>query len=105
MNKDLKTFLIIFGSLCMLFLGVLVFSIKNNLKNNLSYDFAGIVEAVVYNVKGTPTVTINKKKYCLSAGYNFDLQIEKGDTLKKRRMSTIYVLIKRKTHSVMTFNN
>ena len=74
-------------------------------KDNLSYKFKGIVDTVKYDVKGIPTITIDKKQYYLSAGYNFNFQIEKGDTLKKEKQSTVYTLIKQKTGKVILFNN
>jgi hypothetical protein len=80
MSRKLKMFLILLGTLCALVFGFLT---KNSFDENLSYDFKGVVDSVSYDVKGIPTVIIHKSEYYLSAGYNFDYQIEKGDTLKK----------------------
>jgi len=104
MSKRLKKFLILFGALCALFSGFLLFSAKNSFNRNLSYDFTGVVNIVNYDAKGIPTVTIHSNKYYLSAGYNFDYQIEKRDTLKKERGSNIYTLIKQ-TGQVILFEN
>ena len=80
MDKRLRMFIILFGALCVLFLGFLFFSAKNTFKKNLSYNFNGVVEAVSYDVKGIPKVIISGEEYYLSAGYNFNYQIEKGDS-------------------------
>jgi len=105
MSKDLKLFIWIFGSVCFLFLGFLMFSINNGFKKNLSYNFFGVIDSARYDEKGTPIVFINQHEYTLSAGYNFDYQIQKGDTLKKKKGSTIYTLIKQKTGKIMVFKN
>jgi len=105
MKIELKTFLIIFGILCVLFFGFLLFSAKRNFEKNIAYEFSGVVATVSYDVKGIPTVTIDKKKYYLSAGYNFNFYIEKGDVLKKKKGSTTYTLIKQKTGKIISFNN
>ena len=96
--------MILFGVLCALFLSFLLFSTKKSFDRNLSYDFTGVVDTVAYDVKGIPTVTILNNEYYLSAGYNFNYQIEKGDTLKKERGSNIYTLIKQ-TGKVTLFRN
>ena len=75
------------------------------LKKYLSYKFSGRVDAVSYDIKGFPNVTVNNKRYCLSAGYNFNYKIELGDTLKKRRGSNIYTLIKHKNGEILIFDN
>jgi len=105
MNKDLKLFVAIFGSMCVLFVVFLIFSIYRGFSENLSYNFAGVVRSVTYDEKGTPIIRINSQEYVLNAGYNFDYQIEKGDSLKKTKGSSIYTLIKQKTGKVIVFKN
>ncbi len=102
--KGLKMFMILFGVLCTLFLSFMLFSAKNSFYRNLSYNFTGVVDDVAYDIKGIPTVTIKNDEYYLSAGYNFNYQIEKGDILKKKRGSNVYTLIKR-TGQVTLFKN
>jgi len=82
----------------------LLFSAKNDFDKNLSYNFIGAVETVSYDVKGIPTVSINSNKYYLSGGYNFNFEIEKGDTLKKKQGSNIYTLVKQ-TGKVILLKN
>lgn len=72
---------------------------------NLSIAFKGVVQKVEYNVKGTPYVIVNGKQYYLIDGYNFEYKISKGDSLIKRKNSTVYKLIKKGTDSVCLFEN
>jgi hypothetical protein len=104
MSKELKIFMILFGALCTLFLGFLLFSAKDNFDRNLSYNFTGVVDTVSYDTKGTPSVVLQGNKYYLSAGYNFNYQIKKGDILKKEGGSNVYTLTKR-TGQVILFKN
>jgi hypothetical protein len=105
MKKDLKLFTAIFGAMCLLFLVFLMFSIHRGFSKNLSYSFKGVVDSIIYDEKGTPKIRINNQEYVLNAGYNFDYQIAKGDSLKKSKESSIYTLIKQKTGKIMVFKN
>jgi hypothetical protein len=104
-NKDFKLFMIIAVTGCALFIGFFIYSSNANFTDNLSYGFKGVVENVSYDIKGIPVITVNKKRYCLSAGYNFRFQIEKGDELSKTKGSSIYILQKKKNGQVILFNN
>ncbi|WDF56536.1 hypothetical protein [Mucilaginibacter sp. KACC 22063] len=93
----------------LLFLGI--FTWHNYINNkaadieNLSNSFNGIVQKVEYNVKGMPSVMVHDKQYHLIGGYNFEYKISKGDSLIKRKNSTVYKLIKKGTDSVFLFEN
>ena len=72
---------------------------------NRDYNFNGIIEKVHYSIKGFPEITIKNRSYCLDAGYNFEYKIENGDSLIKKKGSTVYKLIKNKTHEIFYFND
>ena len=105
MDKDLKVFLPIFISLCIAFLSYGIFSAMQSRKENMTYNFHGVVEKVNYDEKGIPSVMVNGIKYYLSPGYNFDHRIETGDTLTKEKASNIYRLKKSKTSETLEFRN
>jgi len=105
MKKDLKLFLTVFISLCLLFIAFLIFSIYRGFSKNLNYNFTGVVHSVTYDEKGTPIIIINNQEYILNAGYDFNHQIEDGDTLKKVKGSDTYTLIKHATGKVIVFKN
>jgi len=103
-NTQTKIGFVIFGTLCLAFFVIMLFAAKNNFKENKLYSFKGVVDSVSYDIKGIPTVIINKKTFYLSAGYNFDHQIKKEDSLVKQKGSTTYILIK-PTKEVLKFDN
>lgn len=105
MDKGTKLMLGFVGGLMVLFLVINLLLARNSFKKNLSYSFNGVVESARYDEKGTPMIMVNHQKYILSAGYNFEYQIQSGDILKKERGSTTYTLIKQKTGKVMLFTN
>ena len=62
------------------------------------YEFSGILQRIDFDEKGVPKVVINGKKYySLSTTRSFNNQMAVGDSLIKRKGSTTYILIKRKT--------
>ena len=93
---------VFFGILFMVFLSIMN---TRSFKRNLFFEFDGTVEKVIYDAKGIPEVTVKGKTYYISAEYNFDYKIQKGDRLKKKRGSNIYTLTKQKTGEVIDFAN
>ncbi len=81
----------------------LIYSNKRNYEENLNIEFNGIVETVKYDIKGFPTLTINRVDYRLVGPYRFDHQIETGDTLIKLKGNIHYKLIKRQTGKIIRF--
>jgi len=55
--------------------------------------------------KGVPNVIVSGKEYYLSAGYNFDHKIEKGDSLIKYKDSNLYKLVKHTSGETFAFKN
>ncbi len=71
------------------------FLYRRDYEINLNYQFSGIVERVRYEVKGKPYVTLKDKIYYLSFNdWNFNYEIEKGDSLIKRKGEMTIKLIK-----------
>lgn len=105
MKKNIKTGIVFFIVCLLTLLSYVYFSTNSNRQKNLSYHFDNIVQNVSYDVKGIPTITIEKQDYYLSDGYNFNYKIEKGDSLKKRKGSNIYILIKDHTGEKLHFTN
>lgn len=105
MNRLSFTLVISFFVLTIMFIFSLYYFYRKAHIRNLNNHFYGVVDSVNYDVKGIPTVIVNKNKYYLSAGYNFDHQIERGDKLKKDSGSAIYILTKHKTNKIFRFNN
>jgi hypothetical protein len=104
-HKQDILFIAAFFILCLSFLSYLFYNGNRDRIENLGYSFYGPVKYVTYDVKGTPYVTIDTNRYYLSAGYNFDHKIEKGDTIKKVKGSNIYILTKQNTGKVYEFSN
>jgi len=82
-----------------------IVNVHNTRKENRALSFDGVVESVTYDIKDYPTVIVNSKKYYLGANYNFNREIEQGDSMTKQRGSSIYRLVKNKTGQVLYFNN
>jgi hypothetical protein len=80
---------------------VIVFLIVNNYlltrsnDKNRAFKFNGVVEAIRYDVKDIPYVTIGGLTYYLSYSWNFEHLIEKGDSLQKKEGEMIVKLIKK----------
>ena len=105
MDKEGKIVLLICG--ITILTSIIFFRIMyvKSVKTNLEYEFSGIVENVVYDAKDIPEVTVKKKSYYLADEYVFDHKIQKGDSLKKKKGSVIYMLIKRQTKEHIEFTN
>jgi hypothetical protein len=91
--------------LILAFISLSIWIIYTNQKNheeNLNIEFNGVVDSVSYDIKGIPTLTINRVDYRLNVP-RFDFQIEKGDTFIKFKGNTHYKLIKRQTGKIIRF--
>lgn len=87
------------------FVGVF-FLYKTSRTQNLSYEFKGEVQNIQYDIKGFAYLTINNKIYDLSyPGWVFDRQIQKGDTLEKRKNSFTIKLTKKISGEVIIFGH
>ena len=100
----LKVGFVIFGILYIAASQYLILDYRNGRTENLEIAMDGVVDNVIYDVKGVPSVTVNKKQYYLSAGYNFERSVAKGDFLQKRKGSNVYILTK-KDGQIMRFSN
>lgn len=90
--------------LAFIFLSIwIIYSGKKNYEENLNREFNGIVENVKYDMKGFPTLTINRIDYKLVGPYRFDRQIETGDSFIKFKGNIHYKLIKRQTGKIIRF--
>ena len=66
--------------------------------------FNGTVQNVTYSVKGFPTVTINGTNYSLGyPNWGFNVPIEKGDKLIKKKGEMDLKLIKRNRRDTIDF--
>lgn len=110
-RTDLKNYkweiavIVLFVSLAMLFFCYTIYSGRISERENISREFSGTVENVLYDVKGIPSVTVHGKEYYLNNFYNFDHQIERGDSLVKYKGATIYRLVKKDNGRVVEFDN
>ena len=71
----------------------------------LDMEFSGTVLDVNYDIKNMPTVNIDGARFFIGAYYNFDGQIEKGDSLIKKKNQYVFELVKKKTGKRLTFRN
>ena len=63
---------------------------------SLSCQFNGRVDSVAYDAKGEPTIKIHDKKYHLPVNYwNFNGQIQVGDSLIKYKNSKVIRIFKK----------
>jgi hypothetical protein len=88
MNVSARIPLLIVGVLFVISLIILPYLFYQGAAKSLSYQFNGRVDSVSYDAKDEPTVKIHNKKYHLPANYwNFDRQIQVGDSMVKERVS------------------
>jgi len=88
-----------------LFSLTIVYWLKASLKAdnaNLNVEFSGLVDRVDYDIKQSPTVTVNNEGYYI-AGYNTNHQIKIGDSIIKKRGSDVYKLVKSGSKEVVEF--
>ncbi len=60
----------------------------------MNFEFNGVVENVVYDIKGTPKITVNEKEYYLGVNINFKYLIQKGDKINKNKWEKAVKLVK-----------
>lgn len=78
-------------------------SVQSKVKD---FKFNGIVQAVKYaDNKSTPTVTVNNTEYVLSANIDFNRQIEKGDSIVKKKGLMTFFLFKKGTNKKVIFSD
>ncbi|OCX51028.1 hypothetical protein BEL04_20135 [Mucilaginibacter sp. PPCGB 2223] len=107
-NLSRRSVLAIFAAFGLLFAFVLIYWNHQSLaakEQSLNINFVGTVNNVSYDVKGIPNITIGDKEFYLGSGYHFDYQIQKGDSLIKKKGSNIYKLIKSKSGKTLEFSN
>ncbi|SHG42548.1 hypothetical protein [Pedobacter caeni] len=95
----------LFVTIAMLFFCYMIYSGRISERENISREFRGTVENVLYDIKGIPNVMVQGKEYYLNNFYNFDHKIERGDSLVKYKGSTIYKLVKKDSGTVIEFDN
>lgn len=67
-----------------------------------NYGFNGNVDTVEYDVKGTPTVKIRGREYCLGDNdWLINHQIQQGDSLIKIKGQMTFKIIKKETGKVI----
>ena len=77
-------------------------AIKAN-KENFDLEINGTIQYVDYDMKGFPKMTVHGKIFYIGSGYHVEHQIEAGDSLVKKKGSTIYKLIKHGSGVVIEF--
>jgi hypothetical protein len=87
-----------------LFAASMIFLYKKDYKKNSDYYFDGVVQNVRYDSKGFPYVTIHNRTFYLSYNnWDFNHEIQKGDTLKKEKNSFTVKITKYKSGEVLIF--
>jgi len=62
---------------------------------DIDYQFYGVVDSVSYDIKGYASIVVNGSHFYLGASsWDFDNNIQKGDSIIKKRNSMIIKLIK-----------
>jgi len=101
MGKIVISIIVVF-----LFVGTLIILHKRAYQKNLDYCFKGEVEAIRYDVKNTPYVTINVRTFFLSYNnWDFNTQIQIGDSLEKEKGTMTIRLVKKYTGKIVFFGD
>lgn len=96
--------LIVGIAIVVLFAGSMFYLYKKDYKKKLLYYFNGEVQNVRYDSKGFPYVTIDNRTYYLSYNnWDFNHEIEQGDTLQKEKNTFAVKLTKYKSGHVLIF--
>ncbi len=102
MNQQQTTKFLLVG--IPVFMGIVIFLYFRAYITEKHYEFQGVVQNVSYDIKGTPDIYIDGKKYILSYNdWNFNYKIDKGDSLIKRKNEMVIKLIKHKTGEIIYF--
>jgi len=95
MKPFTKIALIVLGVLAISFAVFTFYSRFTAHRKALSYAFNGKVDTIIYDNSGKPTVTIHGAKYDLSVTqWNFDHQVETGDSMVKKIDSMVIKIFK-----------
>ncbi len=95
MKASIKLVFIVLGVLAISFAIFTFYSRFAAQRKALFYQFDGKVDAVDYDKKGAPTVTIKGTKYDLSVTHwDFNHQIEAGDSMIKKADSMMIKIFK-----------
>ena len=95
MKTSIRIVLIFLGVLAISFAVFTFYTRFTAQRKALYYHFEGKVDTVNYNKKGQPTVTIHGTKYDLSVTrWDFDRQIEAGDSMVKKMDSMMIKIFK-----------
>src|SRR6476659_5427609 len=70
----------------------------------LKMEFNGKIEYVVYDIKEMPTVTIKGNDYFIGGLYNFNHNLEIGDSLIKKKGDYDFKLIKKSSGKIKWYN-
>jgi hypothetical protein len=74
-------------------------------QKSIRWHFSGAVENVRYDVKKYPWVIVNRIEYNLYyTTWDFNVKINKGDTLIKQANDIRIKLIRQGTHDTISFN-
>ena len=75
-------------------------------RKNLNWNFKGVVEKVWYDKTAFPHVTVNGTEYDLRiAIWDFNIKINKGDTIIKKKGDERILLIRPKTRDTIYPND
>jgi hypothetical protein len=103
-KKQFIIFLIVCFILTVAFIIDTILRIQEGDRRNLNTEFKGRVTKIEYDIKQSPTITVNNSSYYIGSGYDTDHKIEVGDSIIKMKGSTIYKLIKHQSGLVVEFN-
>lgn len=77
---------------------------KRQRSRYLDMEFSGTVLDIDYDIKNYPTVNVDGVSFYIGSYYFFDNQIEKGDSLIKKRNQYVFELVKKKSGKRLCFS-
>jgi len=103
LNNNYKSLLL--GAVVVILLFFSLYKKKTLPKNAKEWRFSGPVDNIRYDVKKYPWVTIDGNEYNLYYTiWDFNVKIDKGDTIIKQAGDVHIKLIRQGTHDTISFN-
>jgi len=103
LKNNYRALLLIAVVIILVFFGL--YKRKSITEKAVKWHFNGPVENIRYDVKKYPWVIINGTEFNLYyTTWNFNIRINKGDTLIKQANDTRIKLIRQGTHDTISFN-
>lgn len=95
---------IIFTLIIIILTGIVIGNMESEPEKVLKWNFKGVVEHVRYDDKRFPWVIVNGKEYNLYyTTWNFNVKINKGDTIIKKEGDKRIKIIKKYSRDTLVF--